>query len=93
MDREFQISTLWQKLEYAKSDNPSKVCNGINDIRAVLSILNIDDAEIVDPLDTAFEVADVALGFGDDRLEGTYANQVRNLLDEFTLKIKGHLSA
>ena len=93
MDRQFQISTLWQKLEYAKSDNPDKVCKGISDIRAVLSVLNIDDAEIIDPLETAFEVADVALGFGEDRLEGFYANQVRSLLDEFTLKVKGHLLA
>jgi len=90
MDREFQITTLWQKLDFARSANPTNVCNGITDMKSVLRLLNADSSDLIDPLDTAFEVADVALGFGEIKLEGPYANQVRNLLDDFEKRARNH---
>ena len=88
MDRAFQVSTLWQKVRLTRSANPTIVCNGISDIESILVLLSIDDDDLLEPLHTAFDVADVALGFGETQLEGPHAMQVQNLLDDFTNKLK-----
>jgi hypothetical protein len=92
MDQDFQISVLWQKVDFARSANPTIVCNAITDINSVLAMLSINDDDLLEPLDTAFEVADMALGFGETKLEGTYAHQVRNLIDEFAQRLEKRIA-
>lgn len=89
MDRAFQLSVLQKKIAYAKSTDPNQVCKGINDIMSILTLLAIDDANLLEPLETAFEIADVALGIGELQLSSMYARQVENLIDDFADKVKG----
>lgn len=88
MDRSFQLEIIRQKIEYAKSTDANLVCNSINDIFAVLKILGVKDVSLINPLETAYEIADVSLGLGEEQLIGMYANQVLNLLEEFSDKAK-----
>ena len=91
MDRDFHLSVLRQKVDRAKSNDPRQVFDSIDDIRTVLALIEAEDEYSLDTLEGGFEVADVALGLGDERLESAYAQQVLKLIDDFAGRAEGRL--
>ena len=90
MDTSFHFAAIYQKVEVAKSTNATLVCDSISSILRILDMLGIDDDSVIAPLETAYDIADVSLGLGEELLNRMLANQITHLLEDFSSKLKAH---